>query len=1170
MTVDARARVRRIGAPVAPAATAAVDWTPVRAALQGRRIQRKVTVGPADDAYEREADRVAARVAATPSLPSPSHDHDPRHNQGPAAQAPDDVVRRQVDDEGAALEAVLPAEDAPTELTPIPVDTTHVPAAESGGDAGPVTPIPPLEVPEEPGVTEDELLEMAGEPAIVGTVDEARDSDAEPDPAPEAAPVVRRKAIAMESPLPTPLLEPLRVPSGGTPLPLHVARRAGAELHADFSSVRVHDTQADRETAARLSARAFTLGAHIWLGPDERADDVRLMAHELTHVVQQRAVPVAAPRGPPAAVPEHPAIDARAPPAGVVQRDVRAWIPDALLEGLASRADRVPGFRLLAFAVGSNPITGAPVARNARTLLEALEPVLPTRLVEQLRETQALERAFDWFRRKLDALDITPRSMLDLLRRAWDEMRIVDGLQENWDRLKRIFGPAIGRITTFVRTVGSKLLEFVLEAAVTAIGGAGGQVWAYLSRVRDVIGVIAANPIDFVRNLVSAGVGGVTLFFRNIGRHLRKGFAEWLSGTMSDAGVTLPARWDLRGVITLGMQLIGLTYQNFRRRLARALNPDGERKVSMVERGIAVVRRFAEDGPGAVVPMILDKVSDLLTQVTNGIVEFVVTRIGMEVASYLSGLFTGGIGTIVKVAQKIYQVVTWVIEQFSRMRAIVDRIVSAIEPIARGALRPASESIEATLAGFVPLLISLFARLLGLGDLPQRIRTLVQRLSRPVDRGMDRVVAFVVRGARALLERARAAARQALAWFRTRLPVRAGDETHTLYFEGNPKRPKVMLASTPRELGQWLDEAARDAATGARPARDRRAEVEAKLAELNTAIAQASPQSEGSSKQVAERLAALKVAIEAFLRHVEDPAALPVTRIDDSLYPKTHAITVGGTSVVVGGKMTVAPLTAAGPRGSDVDNDSELWKVLRRRRKGAGSHWIQGHLLNNNLHGPGNDPRNLTPISREANAQHEQQVESLVKRAVQRVGPDDKGRQPVVSYEVEAKYDEVGPAPDASVTESARETMDAERYLASRLVCTAAYVQESTPGTWTEVPDGRIVSGVEIRNRPLPGPFEPDADSAGPFSLDEDNAADQLATVPGLPTEIYASAAVRQRIIDAARGKREWADFEQEVVEKLEGQAPNPSAAASLIHTTLRSHGVVLFRRARTGGAVGN
>ncbi|MYR64083.1 DUF4157 domain-containing protein, partial [Streptomyces sp. SID625] len=64
-----------------------------------------------------------------------------------------------------------------------------------------------------------------------------------------------------------------------------------ARLGADFSDVRMHTDQAARRSAAEIGARAYTSGSHVVVG--EGGADRHTLAHELTHVVQQRQGPVA-------------------------------------------------------------------------------------------------------------------------------------------------------------------------------------------------------------------------------------------------------------------------------------------------------------------------------------------------------------------------------------------------------------------------------------------------------------------------------------------------------------------------------------------------------------------------------------------------------------------------------------------------------------------------------------------------------------------------------------------------------------------------------------------------------------------------------------------------------------------------------------------------------------
>jgi hypothetical protein len=64
-----------------------------------------------------------------------------------------------------------------------------------------------------------------------------------------------------------------------------------AQFGRDFSDVRVKSDAEAGDLARTLGARAFTNGRDIWLGRGESINDTRLIAHELTHVVQQGAAP---------------------------------------------------------------------------------------------------------------------------------------------------------------------------------------------------------------------------------------------------------------------------------------------------------------------------------------------------------------------------------------------------------------------------------------------------------------------------------------------------------------------------------------------------------------------------------------------------------------------------------------------------------------------------------------------------------------------------------------------------------------------------------------------------------------------------------------------------------------------------------------------------------------
>jgi hypothetical protein len=90
--------------------------------------------------------------------------------------------------------------------------------------------------------------------------------------------------------------------------------------------------------------------------------------------------------------------------------------------------------------------------------------------------------------------------------------------------------------------------------------------------------------------------------------------------------------------------------------------------------------------------------------------------------------------------------------------------------------------------------------------------------------------------------------------------------------------------------------------------------------------------------------------------------------------------------------------------GSTVDAWPPWWAAAAPT---SGSFWVQGHLLNMKLGGPG-EPRNLTPITKKANARHHSFIEQHVKAAAK------KGDG--IDYSVLVHYDDTGPRLDKDPT----------------------------------------------------------------------------------------------------------------------------------------------------------
>jgi hypothetical protein len=281
-----------------------------------RLIQAKLTVGPAGDKYEQEADRVADQVLNTRS-PSPLR-------RGVGGE-----VQRQAEDEEEVQTKPLAAS-----ITPLvqrqpeeeeEVQTFPSPAGRWGRGEGEVQrqPEEEEEVQTFPspggrwGRGEGEVQRQAEEEEEVQTFPSpaGRGGRGEGEVQRQAEEEEKEEEVQTKPNLPwpawrsqdgqSPISNPLagfeagpdvesRLAAsrgGGSPLPDDLRATMEPRFGADFGGVRIHTGGEADHLNRQLSAQAFTRGHDIYMAagkyaPGTSAGD-RLLAHELTHVVQQ-------------------------------------------------------------------------------------------------------------------------------------------------------------------------------------------------------------------------------------------------------------------------------------------------------------------------------------------------------------------------------------------------------------------------------------------------------------------------------------------------------------------------------------------------------------------------------------------------------------------------------------------------------------------------------------------------------------------------------------------------------------------------------------------------------------------------------------------------------------------------------------------------------------------
>jgi hypothetical protein len=112
-------------------------------------------------------------------------------------------------------------------------------------------------------------------------------------------------------------------------------------------------------------------------------------------------------------------------------------------------------------------------------------------------------------------------------------------------------------------------------------------------------------------------------------------------------------------------------------------------------------------------------------------------------------LFIPGPGFITA-AILIYDTVMTFMRQLSRLAHLVKGYIDAIMAIASGSIDTAAAAVEAQAARYMTLAITILAGMAGFGKVSKRVQDVLERIRKPIDKAMDRVVGWVVGMARKL------------------------------------------------------------------------------------------------------------------------------------------------------------------------------------------------------------------------------------------------------------------------------------------------------------------------------------------------------------------------------------------------------------------------------------
>lgn len=620
------------------------------------------------------------------------------------------------------------------------------------------------------------------------------------------------------------------------------------------------------------------------------------------------------------------------------------WLKETFMTPLSDFCRQIPGYGLVTVLLGRDPFTGAAVPRTAMNVVRAFAEFIPggTEKVDQLVQSGALERAYAWFQQETSSRNLTWDRVAGTFTAAWASLQLSDVLHpiETIQRIVGQFRPLMTDLVGFAGAALMKLLELIYEAAM---GAGGRRILSILTRVRATFVTIIQNPVGFLRNLLGAVGQGVRQFMTRILTHLRDGVIAWLTGPVARAGIQMPERWDLQGIVWFVLQILGLSWQRVRQKLVTLI---GEPAMAAMERGLQFIRDVRDRGLVATLrERVTEFFGNLRESALGAIKGFIQQRLVQAGIQQLLSLLSP-VGAAIQAIIKTYTTIQFFIQRINQIMDLVESILDSVSAIASGAIGAAANFVERTMARTIPVILDFLARFIGLGDVGAQVQTTIRNLQGGVDRMLDRAVEWIRRQAGNLASRLLGGDPSAPSADRVRSGLREAVPLVNRY-AGRPVgavvlRPLLLPIKARHRLSR-LDVVPRGPLWGV--------------------VAAASPE-----------------VIEPTTARVDNASGGGIAGLRTQIQYRSG--TLSGTGNTVGTEMTADPLGPDHPMGQEPAGNN-IWSsmLVTDPSQTNDRKYIRGHLLNHQIGGSG-AAQNLFPITAAANDQHESQFESRIKQWV--------------------------------------------------------------------------------------------------------------------------------------------------------------------------------------------
>ncbi len=675
----------------------------------------------------------------------------------------------------------------------------------------------------------------------------------------------------------------------------------------------------------------------------------------------------------------------------------------------------------------------------------------------------------------------------------------VESLQKIDERIKQMQEENKG----FVQ----KAVEFIQDVWQTIVNFKN-QFLALMSEAADALSGILLDPIGFLKLLIQGLKEGFDKFSANIWTHLTNGLVSWLTGAMPGANIKIPDNLDtLGGVFNLAAQVMGISWDFFKARASKVINP---KVIEFMESQAGIFKAVKEGGINGLWEYLKEEFNDLKETIIDAIKTMLMEQVIKAGIKWILSLLNP-VAALFKAIKAIIDIVIFFVQRAAQIKELIVAFIEAVKAVSSGSLGKVATAVEGALARAVPVVIGFLAAFLGLNKIADKAMEIIKSIRKRVENVVDKLINGIAGTAKKLFgnkgregKDSKSKEKNAAAVPANKLQdsevgqtetFKVKGESHQLWLKPVSGRLEVMVRSeedtVDNKLDKWekgITSDDKDGKSLISMARSQNAELkkEAKEADKlkkklktskdakdNDAFTKADNIVESIEHKLANTLISLfkhfgeipvdfkdlrivvKVAnqkdiiiaitndlglndhvairqgtqksliayLEAMDIKPEDKkrseakaklikiareinkiidggnveVQLKVKQLLDSMTDEIQIIHNGGqageSSVPVYGALskggfgtsmvishlnsTPPPSEASGPPSET----NETYNALNQRRYKDGSFYIRGHLLNENLYGPGKF-FNMTPITPKANSNHLHNVEKELKKGV--------------------------------------------------------------------------------------------------------------------------------------------------------------------------------------------